>query len=1424
MVKIFCTCFTFLLLSYQFIYAQGGKTTAQKAWQEGVVVFKLKASSKTAIGARTLSLQNPAAKASQLAQQIGAKKAGPAVPFLSNKSGSTMARKSGNALSLAGVFKMELQQGQDVQEVIKLLQSSKEVEYAEPYYLPELLHSPDDEFLDLQTHLSVIKAMDAWDVTQGSNDVVIGILDTGVDFEHPDLKENLYLNQADPPDGIDNDGDGFIDNYRGWDFANSDNNPTADFSPHGTHVTGFSSASTNNDIGIAGTGYKCRYMPIKVFKSENGTFRNGYEAMVYAAEMGCKVLNLSWGAAGMRSQYVQDIINYIVLEKDVVVVAAAGNTEGELDFYPASYDNVLSVTSSNLNDEKSDYASWSRYIDIMAPGYNVFTTKTGGDYGKTTGTSFSAPQVAGAAALVRSYYPELTAQQVIERLRMASDDVSGTGKNTNYIEKIGKGRLNMQKVLDKNIPPAVRMQQFEIFNGSGPFAFYNDTVEIRMAFKNFLSPTTSLTATLSSSSPYVSILNEKVALGTLNTLESKSNDSIPFRILLHSDLPNDEIITFRLGYSDINYSDYQHFQLRTNREYLDFKVDELALTISSNGNLGYNFDYNINGIGFRHQNAPLAHNMGFILAQNPGAVANNMVQKISPAIRNQDFATLNRLKLYQNSTAYRDARSVFDVDLSPEAPLNLQIEQKILGWQSENTNSSFVIEYRVINRADTAYQNLQSGMYADFDIEEFYKNKIEWDNEHLLGYAYDHENSRYAGLSLLTAHDAAFYALDLSSRNGNEADITDSISRAEKHAFLANGIGKQTAGLEGEGNDVAQFLGAKIPVLAPAGSEKVAFALLTAPSLKALQEEVIQAREQYRQYILNPPLLASLLACPGESVQISPTEGEQFAFYSDPLGQNLLATGSSFMLEQLSQDTIIYVARADQAWLGDIGSIKVDVVPPHTLFNMSADTLSINPGETAMLQLSDESKFPADWFWDFKNGYQSNKQSPRTYFNQPGTYSIQLQTTNIAGCISSMSKEVVVVEKKKAPLLNSALLCAAGSISLSSEEGSSFNLYADPEKQNLIFKGSSYESPDLPADTSFTYYATSGSAAYESDTVSIKIETFSPGITLKYYIDQQASEKYAMQFEANVEKPEKAGRVDWFVNGTFAGNTSSLLWPYTSTERKLNVQAIVWYKNGCQASVEQEIQLEAGPKPQITSLMACKGEAVLLRPTEEGTYYFYEDAEMQKLLKKGREYNLDPLFEKRSLYVTNMSMGQESDSVQINIGYPEGLADFSLSADTVYLFQGGKVQFRSLHPDAISWHWDMGDGISSRLSEPEHHYKSAGIYTVTLSVKSQLGCLDTLSRKLLVSDITGLGNKALQAEALNLYPNPARDYVEIKFPAQAQSCQVRVKDISGRTLSSHTLPAGKNTLKLETSTLATGLYLIQLQSRQKIYTGRFQKE
>ncbi|MDQ7054674.1 MAG: S8 family peptidase [candidate division KSB1 bacterium] len=390
-------------------------------------------------------------KLRRMLQAAGAISARPAFP-------ATMIRDALWRERLSRIIEIEFDPAVPVRSLAAALQKDDRIEYAEPIYVRRLAFVPNDPGITLQNYLNIIQAPQAWDITHGDSTVVIAIVDTGVDWQHPDLAPNLWRNPGEiPGNGLDDDGNGYIDDVHGWDFANNDNDPknyaSTAAAAHGTHVAGLAAAAGNNGLGVAGLAFGCRLMILKAAldtpsaPAADGIIY-GFRAIAYAIENGADVINLSWGGPG-SSQVEQDIIRYAV-SRGVVVVAAAGNSQSEQPFYPAAYEHVLAVAATNLNDERANFSNFGHWLDLTAPGIGLYSTWPGKDYRFMSGTSMAAPLVAAAAALVKSQHPDWSAVAIAQQLRQTADPISD--KNPDHYYKLGRGRLNVVRALTETRP------------------------------------------------------------------------------------------------------------------------------------------------------------------------------------------------------------------------------------------------------------------------------------------------------------------------------------------------------------------------------------------------------------------------------------------------------------------------------------------------------------------------------------------------------------------------------------------------------------------------------------------------------------------------------------------------------------------------------------------------------------------------------------------------------------------------------------------------------------------------------------------------------------------------------------------------------------------------------------------------------------
>jgi subtilisin family serine protease len=280
----------------------------------------------------------------------------------------------------------------------------------------------NDTYSDSIWGLNRINAPIVWDSTTGSKNVVIAVIDTGVDYEHPDLAENIWKNPKEiRGNGIDDDDNGYIDDIHGWDFADKDNNPTDDhqLGGHGTHVAGIIGAVGNNNLGVIGVSPNVSIMATKHFQStdEEGYLREVIDGIYYAVDNGARIINLSFGSPSFDTQQYK-ALEY-AYERNVLVIAAAGNSSRNIDeqpHYPASYDlpNIISVaaTSKGATKEEDVLADFSNYglnsVDLAAPGEDIYSTFPNNQYLTWSGTSMAVPHVTGAAALLLAANPNLS--------------------------------------------------------------------------------------------------------------------------------------------------------------------------------------------------------------------------------------------------------------------------------------------------------------------------------------------------------------------------------------------------------------------------------------------------------------------------------------------------------------------------------------------------------------------------------------------------------------------------------------------------------------------------------------------------------------------------------------------------------------------------------------------------------------------------------------------------------------------------------------------------------------------------------------------------------------------------------------------------------------------------------------------------------
>ena len=359
-----------------------------------------------------------------------------------------------------------------VLEMIEKYEKDPNVEYAEPNYVIKAYLLPNDPDCteSQQWGIFKIKAPQAWETETGSSDIIIAIVDSGVDYTHLDLNDHIWLND-DPLDTIDNDGNGKTDDYYGWDFVGpvytspAEDNIPMDVLDHGTLCAGIASAETHNSTGTAGVSWNSKIMVVRVLDNNGDSthFLTG-QGIIYAADEGADIINLSLGSAGSSST-LENAVDY-AYSKRCVLVAASGNDNKAFVDYPAAYDNVIAVGATNQDDERCNYPSWgSNYgtkLDVVAPGDDIYNTSLTYGYANADGTSMAAPFVAGLAALIWSHNSSLSNSEVRDLIISSADDIGSDG----WDKYTGYGRINAEEALATFLEKEV---VYKIMNFPNPF-------------------------------------------------------------------------------------------------------------------------------------------------------------------------------------------------------------------------------------------------------------------------------------------------------------------------------------------------------------------------------------------------------------------------------------------------------------------------------------------------------------------------------------------------------------------------------------------------------------------------------------------------------------------------------------------------------------------------------------------------------------------------------------------------------------------------------------------------------------------------------------------------------------------------------------------------------------------------------------------
>lgn len=594
---------------------------------------------------------------------------------------------------------------------------------AEPYYVAQVQGVPNDPLFAQQAAMATMKVAAAWDLHPGDPNVVIAISDNGVDQTHEDIAGSLWTNTGETPNNmVDDDGNGAIDDYQGYNFAwqddgtqpgNTTNNRSAG---HGTKVAGIAGATVNNSKGMAGVAGRCKIFPMKTARADGGGIVYGYQSLIYAAQQGFKVVNCSWGLLKPASPVDQAVIDYC-LANDLVVIASAGNHGSGITGdgwdslnYPSSYDGVIGVGETTSSDVATGSTGLGKNAMVMAPGRNALSTVSGGGYSTDTeGTSFAAPMAAGIAALIRSKYPDLNPRQVGSLLRRTADDISA--KNSGLGDMI-PGRVNAQRALatDPASTAALRVEETVITHTDGTPADRfkdGDTLLFSVSLINDLAATGAMTYTLSVSdenSWSVSLVNDAA---TSDPIASGSTRLVgPFTIVVNSftDLPC--IFDLRMA-DDAAYDDHALIYVMPSPIMSTMSNVSLVYSVGDDGTFGYSSSLTSRqGIGFNWKpTQALISPSGFLLSEG----GTRALKAYNNLTNTSDFTAEKRFILPD-----RERGVMSDANVSASKKIGVRIAQRFTFPSADA--AATVISVNIENTNASDLTDLAAGYFLDWDI------------------------------------------------------------------------------------------------------------------------------------------------------------------------------------------------------------------------------------------------------------------------------------------------------------------------------------------------------------------------------------------------------------------------------------------------------------------------------------------------------------------------------------------------------------------------------------------------------------------------------------------------------------------------------------------------------------------------------------
>jgi subtilisin family serine protease len=742
------------------------------------------------------------------------------------------------------------------------ISSFADVEYAEPLFKHKLLEITNDPLLAEQNYIEQIKANLAWNYIDTSITIIVGVVDTGIDYLHEDLKDNIYYNVGEMGidehgndkryNGIDDDGNGFVDDWRGWDFYGEGDNDPMPGNPHGTHVAGIIGAVANNGIGIAGVARNVKLLPVKIGSDipYAANIANGYAGILYAASMGAKVINCSWGGTHY-SMAEADIIR-AANELGSLIVAAAGNNNQYLIYYPAAYDGILSVAAVDSEDKRAYFTNYHHKIDVSAPGVEILSTIPENEYRAMNGTSMASPVAAAVAALTLNRFLDKPNFVIREIVKASSDYIDYN--NPYYSGMLGKGRVNALRAMTDNSFISLKVLSLQNTGKTNTNEYFpNDTIKFKLTIINYLDDAEQVSVKIySTNSNLLTVINDSCYLGKIISSEIAQTDEFAFIVNNVNEYDKEIKLVARIiadGYVSDNFA----YEAIISPSYRIFDKNNVTATINSAGNIGYN-DYprNQQGIGVRFEESESMAFEGALLLSVNGNELYNVARGEYQLRKDKDFQVIKAMNLnYPSIFADAEGSCLFETINNDTLNVSkLRISNSIYQFKRKELENTIFTFYKVYNLSDKKIDSTYVGLYFDWDIGNPQRNQIWWDEQQNIAIAKSIDDGLpIAGVVNLSQYSNNFFAIDNDGHSEENPGVYDGFTRDEKLRFLKGGVQR----LQSSITDASMVISAGPFFLAAGDSAIIPFAIVL-----GVNEQNIISEANFAKYFVHQIISASV--------------------------------------------------------------------------------------------------------------------------------------------------------------------------------------------------------------------------------------------------------------------------------------------------------------------------------------------------------------------------------------------------------------------------------------------------------------------------------------------------------------------------------------------------------------------------------------